>query len=238
MLTVSLSRNYLTWTNTEPGGVLYEVAHRPVAGTDKLPQPNPNPSYPISVAKRRAITNKDIMAGVAAYGAQDTIWLIPAAVFPATVTPKRSDVITDSRGDRWTALDVQLQAVLSTWRFSARNLVLAEDLRDTVTIERADITFDSAGARIKTWPTGPLPQGGKILYSLAAKVQDMTIEVADQRGIRGAVGKVAVVVSRQITIDPERDRVRLSSGSYLDILGYHDTDRDDILPSLDCERRS
>lgn len=237
---LDLSRSYLTWTNAEP--IRYETARKNIAPDSAAFLANPNPSFSIARAKRRSVTTRDVMAGVAAYGAQDATWHLPNVLLPPGVTPKRADVIVDTRGDRWTVLEAALESYGSRWRLPCRNLILAEDLRDTVTIERCTISFDGAGVKIKAWPTrtGPTdtsPVGGKILYQLPAKVQTMSVELADERGIRGAKGTVAVVVGRQVIVDPEQDRVKLSDGSYLDLLGYHEPDRDDVLPTLDCEKR-
>lgn len=230
---LGMEEDYLLWEFTEP--ILFESS-RPPTPTDG-PR-NPNAVCAIEVAKRRSLKLREMAASGGVYTSQDRVFLVPGALLPSGLRPKPSDVVQDKDGDRWTVLEADVNRYGTTWRLTSRNLVLAEDLRDSIWIERASLSIDPAGVKVKAWPTGTGPRGGSTPYSdLPARVQLMTQEVADQRGIRGAKGSLAVIVGRQVVIDQETDRVRLRDGTYLDIVGIHDPQTIDKLPTLDCERR-
>ncbi len=213
MATLDHSQEYLVWDNRE-------------AVTFRSRGTNASQDFPISDAKRRAPTYKELAASNGAYTGQDLVWLIPATLAPAYTSrsaPKPGDKVVSAEAT-WTALEVALNNLKSTWRLVTRNLVLAYDLRDTVDIERATVTYDAAG--------GPLRTFAAVYSALACKVQLITQELADVLGVRGFKGTYAVTVAQDVTL-VQGDRVKWGS-VYLDVLKQHNPQRIDELPVLDC----
>ncbi len=219
--------DYTVWDNVE--AVTLEIPGRVGTALDAAP-----------VAKRRALHTAERSPTGGVYLAADTRWILPAALLTGGSVPAPGWVVIDGDGVRWTALKVQAGKWRQTYILDTIDLVLALGLRETVTVERASISYGAAGAAVKRWPTGPGPNGGTVPYSLPASVQLLTDEVADQRGIRGFLGNYAVTVGKQIAVTNE-DRVRWQDNTgavhYLDVRGYHNATQLGELPVLDCELR-
>ena len=218
------SRDYLTWDNTE--AVTYQS--RRAAG---------GPKAPIPVAKRRPLKKHELSASGGVYTGLDRVWIVPAALLPPGVVPKPADVLTDAKGTPWTVLEAAAAKTDQTWRLTSRDLVLAYDLRDMVNVERAAISYDAAGAAIKAFPTGS-PSGGQVLYAgLPARVQLLTGEIAEERGIRGTERAYDVIVGGQVDdVSEAEDRINWN-GVYLDIVRLKNAERIDELPVLECKRK-
>lgn len=242
-LTAAFSLDYLSWDGTE--SVTYESARRPTDSPALSRQlRNPSQADMIPVAKRRALTRRELAASLGSYTAGDRVWLLPAAVLPSWLSPKPGDVVVDSAAARWTALEVQTNKGEQTYRLTCRNLTLVFELRDSIDIERASVIYDGAGAAIKQFPTGPGPRGGQVLYTgLVCRVQLATQQIAEERGIRGFRGTYAIIVEREVTVTNE-DRIRLrtastdglAAGSYLEIRDYHQAQTIDNLSVIAAER--
>jgi head-tail adaptor len=181
----------------------------------------------ISKALGRAPTYRELSVSQGVYTAQDKVWIVPKTLLDPT-TPKPADFIT-AGSDNWTALEVKKTALGSSWWMLTRNLVLAADLRDTIDIQRAAVTYDAAGGKVRTFPAA----GGTTPYqSLPAKVQKLTEALKIVLGVEGFQGTYAVIVSQELTIT-EDDRVKFGS-LFLDIVGMKNPSRIDELPVLDC----
>lgn len=213
--------DWQVWDNTEAVSLSVARAAGPYA--DAVP-----------VAKRRALTTRELAASGGVYTGQDRVWLLPVALLTPGLQLKPADAVVDASGTRWTVLEAALNKFGATWRLTCRDLVLAFDLRVIITIERAALSYDAAGAAVKTFP----PAGGLVLIDqLPARVQPLREEVADQRGLRGPLLRYDVIVGRPVDGVSTEDRVKLPDGSYLDILGYRNPDRIDELPVLECQRK-
>ncbi len=245
-LTPAFQTDYLSWDNVEPATL--EVARRPVDNPSLTRQlRNPNQSYDLPITKWRALSRKELAASFGAYTGGDRICLVPRAILSQDIAEiKPGDVLRRTALDdsRWTTLDVQTNKFGQTFRLSMRNLVLAFDLRDKIDIERAHTVYDPAGAAIKQFPTGPGPRGGIMAYQgLAARVQLMTEQIADERGIRGFKGSYMVILEREVVVTNE-DRIRLTqdstdglpAGTYLEIRDYHQAQTIDNLAVVAAER--
>lgn len=222
-MALDTSEDYLVWENRE--AVTFRSRTR-TGGTD----------FPITDAKRRAPTYKELAASNGAYTGQDLVWLLPAVLAPSASgqhAPKPGDKVTDDDGVIWTALEVALNKLKQTWRLVTRNLVLAYDLRDTIDIQRPTISYDAAGAITRTWPDDETPGGSNAYEGLAAKVQLITDETVDILGVRGLKGNYAVFVAEDVEIQ-ESDRIKWD-GVYLTIKTLRNPQRIDELPVLDCE---
>lgn len=242
-LTTAFSQDFVSWDGTE--AVTYESDRRAIdSPRSALALRNPNQADTIPIAKRRALTRRELQASLGAYTSGDLVWLLPAAVLPSWLAPKPGDAIVDSDENRWTALEVQANKGRQTFRLTTRNLTLAYDLRDLVDVERAGLVQDPSGATIKQFPTGPGPRGGQVIYQgLPARVQLQTQAIADERGIRGFKGSYAVILSREVVVTNE-DRIRLTiastdglpAGTYLEIRDYHQAQQIGQLPVIAAEK--
>ncbi len=250
-LTPAFSTDFAVWDQVE--SIAYESARRsypppdpdplllkgpPVVPFDGAAAPAGSQSDTIPVAKRRALTRKELAASAGAYTGGDLVWLIPAAVLPSWLTPKVGDVLIPAEGDRYTALDVALNKGRQTWRLTTRNLAVAFDLRDLIQIERPQISYDDpSGAIRKLFPSGPGPRGGEVLYAnLLSKVHLEDQEISEERGIRGTKRVYSIIVSREVAVT-DQDRVLLPwSGAYLEIRGYHQAQQIDMLPVIEAEQ--
>lgn len=254
MQDLDMSLDYLCWTNTS--SVLYESARAVPSVADKPPRfdgktpatstpPSRNQPLLIPVAKRRNLTRRELASSGGVYTGLDQVYLLPDALFPVGLASKPGDVVVEltdgsaeeQPGTRWTVLEVGWGKNRQTRRLTCRDLVLAYDLRDAITIERPAITYDAAGAPYKAFPSDAVNPGGVVLYQdLPARVQLVTKDMADERGIRGLEGKYEVIVGQEVDVTSE-DRIALPGGVYLDIVGYKNAMRIDELPVIVAERR-
>lgn len=190
----------------------------------------------VSHALRRSPSAREASPSGGAYTATDLDWVIPKAVLIQGMAPKVGDVVIDGDSSRWTVLNAAFWAMQNTWRLQCRNLTLHYDLRHRVDIERPGISFDNAGVAVKQFP----PSGGRVAYGdLPCRVQLLSQEIANERGLRGFQGTHAVIVDRQVAVTND-DRVKWVENGvtyYLDIVGYHDAQRIDSLPVIDAQLR-
>ena len=242
-LSAAQALDYLTWTNTE--SVRAERTRRGSPLADAVP-----------VAKRRALRQRELAASGGVYTGLDRVFLVPAAVLAPGWLFEPADVLVTlppaaDAGTRYTVLEAQSGKRDQTWRLTCRNLALSTLLQDLVTVERAALSQDAAGAFVKRFPSETNGSFGTNLYAnLPARVQLLRNEVVDQRGVRAFVGRCAVIVGAQVAVTSE-DRVLWSdtlgvagpaqtaadAPRVLDIVGVHNARRIDELTVLDCELR-
>lgn len=191
----------------------------------------------VPFAKRHEMTNRELQASDGVYTAEDIIWIVPANQLTEIMSagtdtnrrqPKPGDTIYDTDENTWTVLAVAKQVMGSLWRLVTRNLVIAYDLKDIISIERPTLGQDASAATTRSWP----PTGGSTVYdSIAAAVQLVTDEIIAERGLLGFKGTYVIFLSQQVTITKE-DRVKFGS-QYFQILGIRNPTRLDELPVLD-----
>jgi hypothetical protein len=221
---LDLSADYLCWDGTE--AITLSSVTRTGARQVAVP-----------IAKGRNIRSRERSPSGGVYAGYERNWHLPARLLPEDFVPKIGDVITDGDGVRWTALTADFQRLKCRWQLGTVDLVLANDLQDTIYVERATVTYDGAGAPVKTYPTSGAP-----LYALAARMQPITQEVADERGERYARGRWEAIVGAQVPlIDVAEDRVRWVDRTgktvLFDLVGVRNGERVDELPVLDLEER-
>jgi hypothetical protein len=218
-------------------------------GRTPAPQPPKNRSlrFYVPTAKRRQLSKREL-AERPIYAPSDQNWLIPDALFPAGITSKpgdvwvelpqnASDLLEQTGGTRWTVLQVDWLKFHTVRRLTCRNLVLELGLADSISVERPAIRYDAAGVPVKQFPSDPVNPGGVVLYeSVPASVDLISKEMAEQYGIRGLQASYQVIVGQELDVTGE-DRVLLSNGLYLDIVGYQHAQRIDQLPFIVAERR-
>lgn len=212
-MNLQLGSDWKVWDNREP--VTYTVEAR--AG---------DTPHALTDCKRRALTFKELAASGGAYTGGDRAWLIPVEKLPGSVVPKIGDRVTDAGGTTWSVLEAGLNT-LQTWhRLLTRNLVLAADLRELVTLLQPDAGQDAAGVRTPGFTTAV---GG-----LAARVQEIDAVVEERHGKRQAVRKFTAWVGQRV-YPAANWRLRDEAGQVYQITGWRGADRFDVLQELDLE---
>lgn len=215
-MALDVSRDFEVWDNRET--VRLASFRRPdmaAADEDQIPD-----------CKRRALTRKELLASNGAYTGADLVWLIPQARMLAGFVIKPHDVVTDDEDTPWTVLEVAHNKWRQTWRLICRNLAIAFDLRDEITIEKATPAADDARAWARTW---------KPLYTnLLCRVQPQQAEVVAERGVQGQQTSFLILLSRQLSLLDARESRVLFKGQILDIDRYTNAEQIGELPRLEA----
>lgn len=212
-VTLDLSDDYLIWDNRET--ITYTVEKR--AG---------DVAHTIDDCKRRALTYRELAFSGGAYTSGDRAWLIPTVKLPAGVTPKIADRVTDGGGTAWTVLDAALNTFQSWWRLTTRNIVLAADLRELVTLSSPSAVQDAAGGRTPVYASA--------VSNLPAKILEGEVTAEASLGKRQAVRRFTAWVGQRVY--PAADwRLTDAAGVVYQITGWRAADRFDVLQELDLE---
>lgn len=186
----------------------------------------------------RQLTLQEKATSAGAYEGAGLTWLVPRKHVKFQGDLKAGDVIEPQEGLHvgrvFTAQTVDLAAEGAFYRLVSLDLSIVHDLRDEITIERPEISYDVSGVAVLAYP----PNGGSSPYSaLAAKVQLIDKETVEERLIQGYKGTHTVTISKQIVLE-SYDRVRWVKDRvtyYLDVKGMRNPERIDELPVLDVE---
>lgn len=201
--------------------------------------------------RRHLVGVKEAAASAGAYTAGDVLFYVPRVALRLELgEPKPGDVLLDDEQVRWTVLGVDKRKrdrrAPQTYKLQARDLRLAFQLEDLVTIETPARSLDATGARVVAW----VPK----YELLPAKVQQLAEAESEERGLRGSKVTYSVTVDRQIKVTLGEDRIvwrkglLASAGAtavpddsdppvHLDITGYRNPERLDELPVMDAEVR-
>lgn len=192
--------------------------------------------YVLASAKRRVMTNRELAASAGRYTGSDLVWLIPAELLAAGVRIKPADTITESpvKKQTWTVLEASEQTLQTIWKLMCRDMVIAYDLRDLLTLEIPVVGQEDSAARANEWEAA---------YSdIACRMQPLNTEVFEERGKRTTQTRFDCFISQQVNPwneDGDWGRVLLSdSGKVYTITGYRQPDRIDQLPVLECVLQS
>jgi head-tail adaptor len=177
----------------------------------------------VDFAHRHAITDREMAASNGVYVADDVVWRLPSAT--ATVKPKPRDTIEDAEGTIWTILEVGRIVGTKRYRCIARDLVIHNDLDDLIDIQTPTITYDASGVKTKTWVL--LHEG------LSARLQPITSDIVDERGVRGFRTTHQVFLSQEVSVTNE-DRVSFG-GRFYEIRSYEKPELITDLPVLNVE---
>lgn len=195
----------------------------------------------VDAALRRARRQREQAPSYGVYQAAALRWHIPRVVLDPMLStegqvPKQRDVIVDGAGIHWTVQAVETTVLQTMYAFDTLNLAVAYDLRHTIDIERAGVTYDAAGVARESFPP---ESGGSVLYAgLACRVQAVEEAIAEGRLIRGEQVDYLIYLERQIVVDVAEDRVKWTVGNttrYLDIVSLKSPERIDELPVLECK---
>ena len=221
--------DWQAWDQTE--AVVYERPRR------NPPPANPTllPPFLVTTAKRRAITIRERLASGGAYVGSDVNWHLPSVLLPSGWEVQPADVLTDPDKERWTVLDVAHNKLKQTWRATCRNLSLAYNLADRINIERATISYDLAGAAVKTFPSDS-QEGGTTLYAgLKVRMQPDQKQIVDERAIRGMTTRYNVIVEKEVEVITNEDRIYWpATQQYLEIIGYRQSEQIGELPIIEA----
>ncbi len=184
-------------------------------------------------AMRTASTEAEPGQFDAAYLRGAVTWTIASEGLAAPL--QSGDLIEDRDGFRYTIQSANESTTARMWTCASLNLAIIYELGDLLTIERASITLDNAGAQRQLYP----PDGGEVRYlDLRGRVQPQEATSKDERGIRGKATRYTVPVEFEIDVDMDRDRVkwtdRLGDVRYLEIVAYRNAESVSALPELEC----
>lgn len=212
--TLDISTDYTVWDDPEK---VFFVQHADTG----------NVQHPISSAFRFKLTFREMAASGGVYTTQDRNWIIPKALF--VPQPKPSDWLFDNLGTRWTVLSVDHEAFESVWRLTTRNLVLAHQLDDLVTIAAPVNSQDAAGSRTPTFVA--------VYQHVPARIQEISGESRDERGKRLTARQYTVYLGQRVTITQEHQLIDEATGDIYEIRSYSRPDLITDLQQLECERR-
>lgn len=192
----------------------------------------------IEDAHPRQLTRREQAVSGGVYTNGQLLWNIPALQMRIG-PPKEGDVITDGDGQDWTVLSHAYSAERAWWDLTCINLAIAYDLRDAIDIQRAGLVYDAGGLAVKTFP----PDAGSTLYtSLTCRVQEISREEKEERGLMGTSTAYRIYLGRQTPDVGTEDRVVWSRlvgtnrvTTYLERLKYTSPDSIAELPQLECE---
>lgn len=154
----------------------------------------------------------------------DVIWSIPRASL--TIQPGAGDTLYDPLDGRtWTVQRVAEATLATRWRCDCRDLILAENLRETVTIERAEQVRDTDGSTRKVWV---------VLDVMPARIQPGTQYVADEHGAYAMQASQDVYLMRPVVMHRFM-RVISAAGEIYNVTGARNQGRIDELMILETE---
>lgn len=164
----------------------------------------------VAVAKQRPINKRELAASNGVYLSFDSIFLVPAVLLQQGNPKLRDTVVTSQEpGTTYTVIGVEgrcrdLSGNPQRWVLTARNPIIAYELQDTVTIERADDDYSGTSV-IRRWPSGN-PSGGSVLYkSLPCRVQPQQAATTEERGLGGQATSYLVYLGKQVAIPNVRE---------------------------------
>lgn len=225
------SQDYLVWDNRETVTV-YPAPRREVL------------FFPVQNAKRRALNHRELAASGGAYTGEDIVWLLPVLESQAMMDaypPTPGFIVEDNDLRRWTILEVALNTWKTWWRCVTRNLVLAANLRDTVTIQRPTISVGDSGQPVYSWP----PEDGEIIAEeIAARVQLTDGAPITVNQVESTARVYDCILSQQIDLRKDDRIIWLNSdreegnpkGMLLQWEQLWNPERIDELPRVRCKR--
>lgn len=195
MVQMNMALDFLVWDNLETCTLVSRRSTGDMSDT-------------IASVRRHQVTTKEAAASYGAYMDGDVFFYVARRrVSEAIGEPKIGDMVIDDEDNRFTVLAVDHRkrdkAQAQTFRLQGRNLSVVFDLRDLITIEVPVRTLDSSGVRTLVWAT-------KYDF-LPGRVQKLSEEVAEERGLRGFQAVYEVTVDREVTVTSE-DRIKWIPG--------------------------
>jgi len=151
--------------------------------------------------RRQANTGGNVLAG-------DAVWHLPAEQLGEP--PGLGDLIVDGSAARWTILEVQPATLASRWRVSARNLVVAHGLDDTIKVLQASYAKGTSGAAEPVWHVWRT--------GIRARIQEQDARVATEHRARRAARRYRIFLEEELKLD-NTHRVQGPDGTIYRVLG-------------------
>ncbi len=175
-------------------------------------------------AVRREIVRPTAGMTDGTYRFGDVTWSLPRSAL--AFQPGAGDTLQDVLDGRtWTVQRVAEATLATRWRCECRDLILAENLRETITIERAEMVRDTDGSVRKAWT---------VLDVMPARIQPGTQYVADEHGAYVMQAGQDVYLMRPVTMYRFM-RVRSAAGEIYNVTGARNQGRIDELMILETE---
>lgn len=203
----------------------YTFFHEREHVTYEVAKKGGNVLFPVTDALRGQLDFREMAASNGRYITGDISFSIPQEILsPLSITPKMGDVIVDSSNQRWTCLNAAFGVVRTMHRLVCRNLKIAYDLRDLVTIKRATNTTDNAGVRVATYAT--------IASSISGRLQEIQSSGFEARGKRGDNRTFQVYLETEYDLTTD-DLVEVDGRQYA-VTGWRNKERIDEFFIVDC----
>lgn len=216
----------ITWDPTND----YAVWDDPetITYTSHGTNPPGDQTFTIYPAFRFELRFREMAASGGVYTTKDRLFVLPDVVVrPYELKP--ADFFFDFHNTRWTVLESQYNVQETVWDLTCRDLVLAHQLHDLITIKACVNTIDPTGSRVATFPTSTYA-------NIPARIQETSSRVADERGKRVTTRTYIVYLGQQVDVGQE-DRMYDAAGNIYEIKGSLKVDLITDLPQLECERR-
>jgi hypothetical protein len=178
----------------------------------------------IAHALRQAATTREAAPSGGRATASDLVWHLSVSELPEP--PRPGDVLRDSRGIRWTVLEIVEATLGSRWQCSTRNLAVAHGLNDMITILQAVYPKGTGGAMDPVWQ--PWRTG------VWARIQPQIAQTALAQSARETLTRCQVLVEEPLELD-HRHRIRGPDGTLYRVLATTTAERIDELPSIEVE---
>ena len=176
-----------------------------------------------AMLRNRYHTRKKVPSG-GRCTAGDVTWHLPVAELDGA--PELGDMLIDAAGNRWTILEVQLTTLQTRWRCTARNLVVAHALDDTIVVLKASYAKGAGGAATATWRVWRT--------GIRARIQPAETDVVTQRASRQTVGRYQIFIAEDLALD-HTHRIRGPDGTLYRINGGNGAERIGEVQTIDAE---
>jgi hypothetical protein len=180
----------------------------------------------VASAWRTAVSNVERLASSGVYTSYDSLFRLPFDTM-GTATPKPADLITTSDGTIFTILTVDKYKFGGSWKCVARNLSLAYDLRDLVTILNGVTTIAADGSKVTTHTTAS--------SNVPARIQPITVSQVDERGKRGFQKQYEVTLGIQYDFNDD-DLIQDADGLKYEVISWRNKSRIDELQTVQVQR--
>ena len=175
-------------------------------------------------ALRRRASESEAAPSDGVYTAHDVKWYL--STIDLAERPAPGGTITDDAGDVWTVLEVWPDALNAAWRCRARNLALAENLEQRVSVLRATWQASASGAPEAVW----IPD----VLDVPARIQPIEGEVQSEHDQRIARATHRIYLGQPLSLDANHRIVH--DATVYHVLATRMPERLDQLPVVHAER--
>ena len=194
----SFDNDYRTWDGAET------VSHVSKRNSADLQQDS-------LTALRLPVTSREAANSGGVYTTRDVVFLIPGHLM--SYVPKEKDRVVTG-GVTWVVMDWSHSPLDHTYRLTCRNLRIAADLSNTVTVYRPTFTADAAGSAIPTYSA--------VYSDLACRIQEISGQALGERGKMTTERRYTIFFESTITVKAE-DQIREGAVVY-QVVDYADPD--------------